>query len=180
MIRLFVAVELPADLRQRIRRISTGVRDARWVAEENLHLTLRFIGEVEEYRLDDIVGALDAVESPSFPLTLAGAGHFESRKRVRTLWIGAEKSPELAVLAERIDHALVRAGLAPEGRKFSPHITVARLTGATAPAVAEWLAANTLFKGFPFHITRFVLFASYLGRGGPTYQIVEAFPLERQ
>ena len=180
MIRLFVAVELPADLRRRIGRISTGVRDARWVAEENLHLTLRFIGEVEEYRLEDIVGALDAVESPDFPLTLAGAGHFESRRRVRNLWIGTEKSPELAALAERIDHALVRDGLAPEGRKFSPHVTVARLKGAPAPAVADWLAANTLFKAFPFLITRFVLFASYLGRGGPTYEIVEAYPLTRR
>ncbi len=92
MIRLFVALELPADLRRRMGQISTGVRDARWVDEENLHLTLRFIGEVEDCWVEELVSALEVVESPAFPLTLSGAGHFESRKRVRVLWIGTEKS----------------------------------------------------------------------------------------
>ena len=179
MIRLFVALELPADLRRRMGQLSTGVRDARWVAEENLHLTLRFIGEVEKYLVDELVDALAGIESPAFPLTLSGAGHFESRKRVRAVWIGTEKSDELASLVARIEHALVGAGLAPEGRKFSPHITVARLKGAPPGDVAKWLSANTLFKAFPFHVTRFALFASYLGRAGPTYEIVETFPLVR-
>ena len=177
MIRLFVALELPADLRRRMGQISTGVRDSRWVDEENLHLTLRFIGEVEDCRVEELVSALEVVESPAFPLTLSGAGHFESRKRVRMLWIGTEKSAELVALVARIEHALVRAGLPPEGRKFNPHITIARLKGAPPGDIAQWLSANTLFKAFPFQVTRFALYASYLGRAGPIYEMVAAFSL---
>ena len=177
MIRLFVALDLPAELRSRMALLSTGVLGARWVAPENLHLTLRFIGEVAEDRLDDITGALDRVKGAPFPLTFDGAGHFESGRRVRALWIGVERSEALAVFQGRIETALVRCGLEPERRKFSAHVTLARFKNAKPGVVRDWLAANTLFQAMPFTVDQFVLYASYLGGGGPVYQAVERFSL---
>lgn len=179
MIRLFVALDLPADLRERMGWLSTGVQGARWVAPDAIHLTLRFIGEVGEEMLDDITGALRAVKGAPFPLTLGGAGHFESGRRVRALWIGVERSEALFALQGRIESALVRAGLEPERRKFSAHVTLARLRNAKAGKVSDWLAANTLFRAMPFTVDGFTLYASLLGGDGPVYRTVEAFPLDR-
>ena len=179
MIRLFVAIVLPADLKHRIEPICSGVEGARWVGEDNMHLTLRFIGEVGEENLDDIVGALAQVNGARFPLEVTGAGHFESRRRVRTLWLGVAKQPALFALQERIESALVRAGLPPEGRKFSAHLTLARLKGTRPARVRDWLAANSLFRAAPFAVENFVLFSSLLGRGGAIHQPVREYPLGR-
>ena len=177
MIRLFVAIDLPADLKHRIEPLCSGVEGARWVGEDNMHLTLRFIGEVGEENLDDIVGALARVNGTRFSLEVTGAGHFESRRRVRALWLGLEKQPALFALRERIESALVHTGLPPEGRKFSAHLTLARLKGTRPARVHDWLAANSLFRAAPFEVEDFVLFSSLLGRGGAIYQPVQTFPL---
>ena len=179
MIRLFVAIDLPADLKHRIEPLCSGVEGASWVGEDNMHLTLRFIGEVGEENLDDIVGALARVNGTRFSLEVTGAGHFESRRRVRALWLGLEKQPALFALRERIESALVHAGLPPEGRKFSAHLTLARLKGTRPARVHDWLAANSLFRAAPFEVEDFVLFSSLLGRGGAIYQPVQTFLLGR-
>jgi len=177
MIRLFVAIDLPGELRQRLAMLCHGPGGANWVAPENLHLTLRFIGEVQEPEIEEIVGRLRAIHSPPFVLTLAGAGHFESRRRVRALWIGIERSPALIALQGRVEAALQRAGLAPEGRRFSPHVTLARLKSGAPAEAHRWLAANGMFRAMPFTVAGFVLYSSRLGRGGASYLPVEEFPL---
>lgn len=177
MIRLFIGLEIPAELRSRMAMLARGVDAARWVAEENLHITLRFIGEVPEDRAEDLAAALDAVRASPFDVTLSGAGHFESGRRVRTLWLGIERNEAMKFLYEKVESALVRAGLEPEGRKFKPHVTLARLKDAPPSAVKGWLAANTMFKAVPFTVDRFVLFSSRLGRQGPTYTPEVVFPL---
>lgn len=111
MIRLFVAIELPGEVRDRLAMLGAGVENARWVPPENLHLSLRFIGEVHEPVVEDIIPALSRIRMKPFALTLSGAGHFESGKRVRALWVGVEKSPPLINLQERIEAALARAGV---------------------------------------------------------------------
>ena len=177
MIRLFVAVALPDALRRRLAMLCGGVRGARWADESNMHLTLRFIGEVGEDRVEDIVDALGRIAAPPFDLTLAGAGHFETRGRVRTLWIGIEPSPPLADLQGRIEGVLQRTGLPAEGRKFAAHIALARLDGARPEAVRDWLFANALFRAPPHRVEAFVLFQSLLGHGGAVYRPVAEFPL---
>jgi 2'-5' RNA ligase len=177
MIRLFVGLEIPAELRRRMAMLARGVDDARWVAEENLHISLRFIGEVPEDRAEDLAAALDTVRAPTFTITLSGAGHFESGRRVRVLWLGIERNEALKALYDKVESALVRAGLEPEGRKFKPHVTLARLKDARPASVKGWLAANTMFKAVPFTVDRFVLFSSRLGREGPTYTPEVVFPL---
>jgi len=177
MIRLFVAVALPDLLRRRLAMLCRGVKGARWVDESNMHLTLRFIGEVEEPQAEEIAAALDRLRAPRFPLSLVGAGHFETRGRVRQLWVGIEPNPVLMQLQERIESALQREGLEPEGRKFSPHITLARLDRAAPDTIRNWLHENSLFRAEPFAVEEFVLFQSLLGNGGAVYHPVAEFPL---
>lgn len=169
MIRLFVAIELPSVIRRRMASLCVGIDSARWVAEENLHLTLRFIGEVPEDRAEDAAAALDGVRAESFLIVLRGAGHFGSERRVRALWLGVEKSEALIALRDRIESALVRCGLEPEGRNFHPHVTLARFRSGTSGEIGQWLAANTLFRSVPITVDRFTLFSSHLGRAGPIY-----------
>ena len=177
MIRLFTALPLPEDLRLRLAGLGGGIEGARWVAPENLHITLRFIGEVPEDRAEDIVEALDGVGGGSFPVTLDGTGHFGTGNNARAVWVGVRRTPEIAALHERIDRALVGAGLEPEKRKYTPHVTLARLRGARTGRVRNWLEANGDFLSLPFEADRFVLFESRMGRGGSAYLPVAEFPL---
>ena len=177
MVRLFVALELPDELRERLAMIEMGVGGAKWVPPENIHLTLRFIGEVDEAQGREIAYDLAGVRARSFDLTLVGAGHFESGRRVRQLWIGVERNPDLVALRDKIESVLVRAGLDPEGRRFAPHVTVARLNGAAPDSVRRWLSANTLFRALPFAVERFVLFSSFLGKKGSIYRAEAEYPL---
>ena len=175
MIRLFTALPLPDDLRTRIAALEGGIGGARWVAAENLHITLRFVGEVQEDRIDDIVAAVEAVRAPAFEIAPGGTGHFGTRRRVDTVWVGIERSPEITALHARIDSALVRAGLPPERRKYAPHITVARLRGAREGKVLGWLEATGGFFAPP--ADGFRLYESSLGRGGPVYTPLAEFAL---
>ena len=177
MIRLFVALPIPDKLRARIAGLQGGIDGARWVAPENLHITLRFIGEVPEDRVEDIVGALDRVTPPPFPVEPGDTGRFGTKDKARSIWVGVRKSPEIEALYQSIDNALVRAGFEPEGRKYTPPITVARLRGARGGRVASWLEATGGFFATPFEAHAFVLYESRMGRGGPVYDPVAEFPL---
>jgi 2'-5' RNA ligase len=177
MIRLFVALDLPVAARTRLTGLCYGIEGARWVVPENLHLTLRYIGEIDEPAAADVVHALEQVQSPGFELQLDGVGHFESGRKIRSLWAGIAPQPALIALQERIDGALFRAGFAADGRKFSPHITLARLGRAPASKVHSWLEGNGAFCHPPIEVAEFVLFASHLGQGGAIYEPLESFRL---
>ena len=127
--RLFLALSLPEPLRERLAALCTGLPGARWVAPENLHLTLRFIGEVDGSQARDLDAALAQVRAARLAVTLAGVDRFGSGRKLRALWVGVEPNPELDRLYRKLDHAVRDAGLAPEGRKFKPHVTLARFKG---------------------------------------------------
>ena len=177
MVRLFTAIALPFDLRQRLAFLGGGIPGARWVAPENMHLTLRFIGEVDEGQMEDINAALLGVEAPRFDLTLAGIGHWETKGRATALWAGVEKSPELLHLHDRVEAALVRAGLPPEPRKFAPHVTLARLKNPPASRVGDFLREYGPFRAPPFAVEEFVLYSSILTAAGPIYREEAFYPL---
>jgi 2'-5' RNA ligase len=177
MIRLFVGIGLPADVRMRLSALGAGVPGARWVPEENLHLTLRFIGEVTEGDAEDIHDALLSVRTKAFDITLAGVGHFESKGQVHTLWAGIEKNPDLSALRDRIESTLVRFGLEPEERRYTPHVTLARLRDTPAHRVSSFLAAHALFRAGPVPVDHFTLFSSYLQGSGPIYSAEADYPL---
>lgn len=184
MIRLFTALGLPGELRTRLATLQGGIDSARWLAPQNLHITLRFIGEVAEDRADDIVAALDKIRTGTFPVTVSGAGRFGNDERTRALWAGVERTEPLAALHEKIDRALINIGLPPEGRRYTPHVTLARFGGgrdrsrdASAGRVLQWLEAQGGFFAMPFEAHEFMLYESHLGRKGPDYVPVASFSL---
>lgn len=177
MVRLFFGLELPEELRRRIAALQAGIDRARFVAPEDLHVTLRFIGEVDRRALRDLADAARTVRFAPLEVTLAGAGHFESRGRVNAVWLGVAPDPALAALRDRLEAALAGAGLVEaERRRFRPHVTVARLTRGRPGEVRRWLAANALFRAAPFAVRRFVLFSSAPRAAPPRYCVEGAFP----
>lgn len=170
MIRLFVAVPLPPETRQRLAMLSGGIPGARWTAPENFHLTVRFIGEVDGRTYDEVAAALGQVRASNFALTLSGIDQFGKGDKARMLWIGVEKNPALHYLRDRVESALVRTGLEPEKRRFSPHVTLARLRGAPGGRLAAFVQTNHLTRLGPVPVDRFVLFSSWYHGEGPIYQ----------
>ena len=169
MLRLFVGIEFPPELKLRLSLLCTGVPGAKWVDPGNFHLTLRFIGEVGEDVAADIDAALLRVRARRFSLRLAGAGVFGGDKP-RTLWVGAERDPALTQLRDKIEHALLRAGLPPEERKFAPHVTLARLRSPALDALGAFLGANACFRAEPLPVDRFSLIASLPTKAGSVYE----------
>jgi 2'-5' RNA ligase len=168
--RLFVGLELPWDLRQRIAVLThAGIPGARWVPLENYHVTLRFIGEAPRHLAEEIDHAMAALKAPRFTLTLAGIGTFTSRGRSQTLWLGVERSEPLERLQGKIETALQRCGLEPERRRFSPHLTLARLDNGSEAKVAGFVQTHNLFRADPIPVEHFTLFSSLLGKEQPVY-----------
>lgn len=177
MLRLFVAVPLPEAVQEQLERIGFGIPGAAWVPSENLHLTLRFIGEVSNAAAADIDDALLGVRAPAFDLALEGVGHFGSLRQTRALWAGVARSPALMHLRDKVESAVVRAGQPPEGRKFVPHVTLARFKAETGHHLANFLAEHNLLKIGPIRIDRFTLFRSHAKRDGSVYEELADYPL---
>jgi len=177
MIRLFVALELPEAVRDRLVLLQGGVPGARWAHDDQLHLTLRFIGDVTEDVGHDVDDALLSIRAPGFVLELAGVGEFGG-KNPRALWAGVRANGALVHLQKKIETALQRIGLEAETRKFSPHVTLARLRGAPHEKVVQFLSEYGLFASAPFRVERFVLFSSHQGSGGSVYHAERVYPLD--
>lgn len=176
MHRLFVAVRPPRDIRERLLDVMEGVPGARWQDDEQLHLTLRFIGSVDRHMAEDIAAALASLSFPRFDLALAGAGHFGQGSRRATLWAGVTPHDRISTLAKKVDQACQRAGLPPEGRAYAPHITLARL-GRTAGPVDPFLSQAAALSSAPWTVDGFCLYESELGSERATYTIAERYAL---
>lgn len=176
MIRLFVALDLPETLRQRLSLMGGGVPGARWQRPDQMHLTLRFIGEVEPPLFADICAALAGVTGAPFTTRLGGVGQFGDRKP-RAIWAGVERVEPLLRLQYKVEHALQRIGLPPEGRRYTPHVTLARLRNAPREAVAIFCQSHSLFASERFPVTSFHLYSSHLSSEGSRYLIEESFAL---
>ena len=168
MIRLFTAIELPQEVREALSRMQNGVPGARWAEPSVMHLTLRFVGEVDENVAHDIDSVLTAIRAPAFELKLQGVGEFGG-KSPRALWAGFARSQPLERLVQKIESVLQRIGLPAETRKFSPHVTLARLRDSPRGKIAEFIARNNLFAAGPFAVSSYTLFSSHFGGEGPRY-----------
>jgi 2'-5' RNA ligase len=176
--RLFVGLALPEDLRFQLRLLCCGLPGVRWLPPENFHLTLRFLGEVDGGVMEDIDASLAAIRAPRFPLALAGVGHFGNGVKARVIWAGVEKSPALRHLRDKVESAVVRAGLSPEGQKFSPHITLARPNSPPPPArLQDFIVHNSLFRAPPFEVSHFTLFSSVPTKAGSHYAAERSYEL---
>jgi 2'-5' RNA ligase len=175
--RLFVGIPLPEDIREALTRLAAGVPGARWIWPENYHLTLRFIGEVDGPEIDDVAEALAAVAAPPLDLQLDGVGYFGDRRRPKVLWAGVVANPDLDHLQKRVERRVCEAGVAPETRKYHPHVTLARLRGAPFKRVGGFLEMNGAFQTRSFAADKFVLFESRLGNQGSAYIPQVDYPL---
>jgi 2'-5' RNA ligase len=178
MPRLFVAIDPPGGIRERLGALCCGLPGARWVEPEQLHLTLRFIGDVDGSVLIRTQEALAEVRAEAFPLQLEGIGFFPPRGSPRVVWVGIRKNEQLLRLHNRIESVLVRAGLAPEDRKYSPHITLARLKNTQAARIGAYLAQHGLFISEIFRVNEFLLYSSVLNSRGARHYIEEGYPLD--
>jgi RNA 2',3'-cyclic 3'-phosphodiesterase len=169
MLRLFVGIEFPPELKLRLSLLQSGIAAARWIDPGNFHLTLRFIGEVDDGTAADVDEALLRLKARPFSVQLSGVGVFGGDK-LRTLWVGVDREPALSTLQGKIEQALIRAGLPPEPRKFSPHVTLARLRDPRRHELQEYLAAHAQFRAEPLRVDRFSLIASYPTKAGSVYE----------
>jgi len=179
MPRLFVAIDLPLHIRERLFSLCCGLPGAKWVNPEQMHLTLRFIGDVDSTVFKDVRDALLDVQSEPFSMLLEGIGFFPPRKQPRVVWVGIRKSEQLIQLRNRIESVLVRAGLEPEGRKYAPHITLARLKNTPPSKIGAYLVHNGMFLSEEFSVGEFLLYSSVLNSKGAKHFIEEGYLLKK-
>ncbi len=175
MHRLFIAVRPPREIRERLLGTMGGVQNARWQSDDQLHLTLRFIGEVDRHQAEDIAATLGSVRHDPFAISLSGVGSF-ARHGKGALWAGVAPQGELKALHKKLDQSLVRVGVSPESRAYHPHITTARLgrgSGPVALYIERWAGLNSE----PFTVDRICLYESSLGSEGARYSVVERYHL---
>lgn len=175
--RLFVALRPPRAIRALLTGAMHGIAAARWQCDEQLHLTLRFIGELDRHRAEDVAAALGALHGHVVAARIAGVGLFERQGRPHMIWAGVEPAEPLAALHRKVDQCLARVGIAPETRAFVPHITLARLNRAAGP-VAPFLALNGDLASAPFAFDHVILYESELAHGGSRYHPVARYPLD--
>ena len=176
MPRLFTALELPSDVAFSLSLLRGGLSGARWVDPANYHVTLRFIGDIDERTADEIADALARIDRPVFDAVLDGLGAFGSRKP-HSVYASVKITPALRDLQAEHERVIQRIGLEPERRKFTPHVTIARLRNSSEADVARYLALRADFRTAPFPVGRFVLLSSRASRGGGPYVMEEAYPL---
>lgn len=176
MHRLFVAIRPPEGIRDTLIDAMDDSPDLRWVGDDQLHCTLRFIGEVDGPLADDIALALGQIRFPRFELTVAGAGIFD-RRGGGALWAAVRPKEPIAALAAKVERACAAAGLEPERRAFHPHITLARWNRRSAAAAQAFLQRNRALATPAFAVERFILYESRLSRHGAHYEAMAEFPL---
>jgi 2'-5' RNA ligase len=176
MPRLFTGIEIPAEQREELARLRRPLPGGRWMEPENLHLTLRFAGDIDNARAAEFADRLAGITIDAFEMRLSGLGVFGGNEP-RSIWAGVEAGPELEALARANERAARAAGLPPDARQFKAHVTLARLKYAGAAEIAKLLGRIGAFRSQPFFVGRFVLYSSRPKSGGGPYVVEEAFSL---
>jgi 2'-5' RNA ligase len=177
MPRLFTGLEIPTPLAQCLSTLRGGLPGARWIDPENYHMTLRFIGDIDDALAGEIALLLGQVRRGRFEMRLNGLSSFGGRKP-RAVVASAMPSSSVMELQAELERLMQRVGLEPEGRKFTPHVTLARLRDSSSWQVADYLSERAGFRSPPFAVSRFVLFSSRASVGGGPYVVEAAYPLE--
>jgi 2'-5' RNA ligase len=176
MPRLFTGLEIPTEVAQWLSLLRGGLPGARWIDPENYHITLRFIGDIDDRLAHEIASLLDGVRRRSFEVRFGNLMSFGGRKP-RAIVVAVEPVQALVELQSELERLMQRLGLEPEGRKFIPHVTLARLRESSSRDVAEYLSTRGPVFGSSFHVSRFVLFSSRSSVGGGPYVVEADYPL---
>ncbi len=181
MRRFFTALAIPDDVCDTLRLMQGGVAGARWTARADFHITLNFIGDIDNETLEQVDDALDDLRASAFDYTLAGTGSFAQGDWPNVLWMGVEAPPDLADLRHGIDRKFRAGGLPYEARKFTPHVTMARLRHADSDDIARFMQVHNLFRSRPIRAESVILYESLHGqKTGETeqrYVPVAEYPL---
>jgi 2'-5' RNA ligase len=177
MLRLFVALPVPAAIAERLALMGGGIPGAAWVPADTMHITLRFIGEVPETDAEEIGHALARVTARGFNVEIAGVDTFGQGRKARAIYARVAPTPELDILQGRVEAAVVVAGQPREARKFVPHVTLARLKGAPPERLRSFIEGHSLMRAPSFRAEEFILYESRIGNGGPVYVPLAEYPL---
>jgi 2'-5' RNA ligase len=178
MPRLFTGIEIPPAVGDALSLLRGGLPGARWLEPDSYHVTLRFIGDIDERTADEVAGQLSRVRRASFAVAFEGLDSFGTRKP-HAIVARATFPAALGELQAEHERIMQRIGLPPEPRKFTPHVTLARLRGTSIREVAEYLSLRGGFTTAAFPVNRFVLFSSRDQTGGGPYLVEDAYPLAR-
>ena len=174
--RLFIGLRPPEPVREALLAAMDGIENARWQSDAQLHLTLRFVGEVSPPGANELAEALRSVRLAPFTVTIDGVGHFERKEKANAVWARVSPGDPLVTLKKKIDRLCRELDHEDDHRRFLPHITLARLNSGSGP-IGRFLARHADLQVPPFTADRFVLFESRMGRGGSHYEPVADFPL---
>ena len=177
MHRLFVAIRPPEHIRDLLLSTMGGISGARWQTDDQIHLTLRFLGEVDRHRADDVLAALGGIHHPRFDIAVSGLGTFGRRGQPETVWAGVTPHAPMKTLHKKVDQAMTRVGVEPEQRSYFPHITLARLKRSSGPVRALIEQSGGLTSP-SFSVDRFTLYESKLTPEGAAYTAIEDYPLD--
>ncbi|MEX1147588.1 MAG: RNA 2',3'-cyclic phosphodiesterase [Sphingomonadales bacterium] len=180
--RLFVGIALPDAIRQQALMLAGGIRGARWLRDDQLHITVRFLGEVDGRTAGDVDDALAAMTAPPFTMSLGGVGLFGTLRQPRILWAGVEPVDRICHLQAKVERAVQGAGVAPDGRKFSPHVTLARFGPGrdrrkSAAGLDRFIHNHSTFSTPAFDVDALILYSSLLSETGAIYRPEARYPL---
>jgi len=176
--RLFFALSLPDAVRESVAALAEPFHGVSWVRREQLHVTVRFLGDVATERIEGMCGRIAAIRVEPFLLPIETVGSFPPKRPPRVIWVGTGAGhPRLFQLRQRLDDALIGAGIEFDVRRFQPHVTVARCTENAALGVAQWLHRHRDFAAPPFRVEAFELYSSVLREGGAEHTLIRRFAL---
>jgi 2'-5' RNA ligase len=179
--RLFVALSLPSVVRDALAALATRIEGVAWTRPEQLHITLRFLGDVPHAQIDPMIDRLAGIRVAPFILPLEDLGTFPPKRPPRILWASVGSGhPRLFQLRQRLDDALLASGVDLDVRTFHPHATLARCQETSAPAIATWLRHQQDFLAPPFRVEAFDLYSSELHANGAQHMLLHRFPLETE
>lgn len=179
MIRLFAGIEFPENIKEQLYSLRGGVPGAVWTERENLHITLRFIGNIDEDDAGYLHDGLAQIQAPAFSLAMTQVGFFATGSQMRHLWAGVSYYQPLDFLHDKIESVVNRHGLGADKHKFHAHATLAKLYGTTAEDVQKFIEYNNLFRSDEFYIDHFTLFSSHprTDGDGSYYRVEAQYPL---
>jgi 2'-5' RNA ligase len=176
--RLFIAIDLPLEVKAELGKLCSGISGAKWVKDDQMHLTLRFIGETGEQQFKQVRDALAGIEGASFEMSLESVGQFPERGSPRVLWVGLKAPNDLRQLQQTIETTLLNLDLDPQDKPFSPHITLARFKTPPAPeSMRQYLRQHMEFRSTAIPVKSFILYSSLLQPHGPVYRCEGVYDL---
>ena len=181
MPRLFVAIDLPETIKNQVLELTRfGMRGVKWVNLDQFHLSLRFIGEVDQHSFESIKTCLSKIRGSTCNLTLNGIGTFPMNKNPRVIWTGVEKNELLGQVRNKVEHQLSQIGISSERRKYHPHVTLGRVKENKIKGLGDYVAQYALFRSETFLVDNFVLFSSKLTPKGAIYTKEMTYPLDKK